>query len=288
MPVFDTPEPISATIDVVVGDLRIIASDRADTVVEVRPSDRSKKTDVRAAEQTHVDYSDGELQIKSLKRWKHYGFRSDGGSVDVVVELPSGSHVQGDVALGDFDCEGRLGQCRFKTSTGHIRLAEAAALNVHTASGRITLDRAVGHVEVSNGSGDVRIRQIDGTAVIRNSNGHTRVGQVTGELRLRAANGDISVDRAQAAVDVKTANGNIRIGEVVRGSVVLSTAAGELEVGIHEGTAAWLDLNTVTGRVHNSLDSANGPAESEETVEVRARTYTGDIVIHRSWLTAVE
>ena len=52
MPIFETPEPISATIDLAVGDVRITASDRHDTVVDVRPSDASHEPDVRAAEQT--------------------------------------------------------------------------------------------------------------------------------------------------------------------------------------------------------------------------------------------
>src|SRR3712207_7880717 len=42
MPVFATPEPISVTIDLSVGDVRLVAGDRTDTVVEVRPSDESR------------------------------------------------------------------------------------------------------------------------------------------------------------------------------------------------------------------------------------------------------
>ena len=59
MPVFDTPEPISVTIDLGLGDIRIAASDRADTVVDVRPTDESNEPDVRAAEQTRVEYTAG-------------------------------------------------------------------------------------------------------------------------------------------------------------------------------------------------------------------------------------
>ena len=80
----------------------------------------------------------------------------------------------------------------------------------------------------------------------------------------------------------KTANGNIRIGEVVNGAIVIETAAGELEVGIREGTAAWLDVSSKYGRVRNSLDQTDSPEQSQATVEVRARTSYGDITIHRS------
>ena len=69
MPTFDTREPISATIDVVTGDVRITAGDVATTVVEVRPSDASNQEDVRAAEQTRVEYADGQLLVKAPK-WR--------------------------------------------------------------------------------------------------------------------------------------------------------------------------------------------------------------------------
>jgi DUF4097 and DUF4098 domain-containing protein YvlB len=96
------------------------------------------------------------------------------------------------------------------------------------------------------------------------------------------ANGDILVDLAHAGVHAKTASGDIRLGEVVRDRVVLETAVGEIEVGIREGSAAWLVLNTVTGTVHNTLTAADGPGGTDETVEVRARSTTGDIVIRRA------
>ena len=99
---------------------------------------------------------------------------------------------------------------------------------------------------------------------------------------MRSANGDISVDRAGAGVEAKTSNGSIRLGEVARGSVVLETAAGDLDVGIAEGTAAWLEVNTGFGHVRNLLDNATRPEETDETVEVRGRTSYGDITIHRS------
>src|SRR5256885_2206151 len=63
MPPFDPPEPVSAVIDLVVGDARITASDRGDTVVEIRPSDASHDQDVRAAEQTRVEYAAGRLLV---------------------------------------------------------------------------------------------------------------------------------------------------------------------------------------------------------------------------------
>jgi DUF4097 and DUF4098 domain-containing protein YvlB len=280
MPIFDTPEPISATIDVVVGDVRISAEDRAATVVDVRPSDGSNEEDLKAAERTRVECANGQLLVKAPKL-RSWSIRSAGGSIDVTIQLPAGSHVHGAGQLADFQCDGRLGDCRIKTGLGHIQLDRADTLSLKSGIGDVSVDRATAHAEVTAGSGDVRLRELDASAVIKNSNGDTWVGVAGGDLRLKAANGSIAVDLAHAGVVAKSANGDVRLGEVARGSVVLETRLGDLEVGIREGTAAWLDVRATAGKVHNALDVAEAPEPSAEAVEVRARTSAGSIVIRR-------
>ena len=83
-------------------------------------------------------------------------------------------------------------------------------------------------------------------------------------------------------VNASTANGDVRVGGVRRGSASLKTSFGEIEVGIQAGTAARLDVHTEFGHIRNRMDASEGPGPSDETVEVRARTSYGDIVIHRS------
>src|SRR5205807_402558 len=95
MPTFDTPEPISVNLELGVGDIRIVASDRTDTIVEVRPSDGAKKADVTAAQQTRVEYASGRLLIKTPKGWRQHSFRAGGESIHVQIDLPAGSHVRG-------------------------------------------------------------------------------------------------------------------------------------------------------------------------------------------------
>jgi DUF4097 and DUF4098 domain-containing protein YvlB len=119
------------------------------------------------------------------------------------------------------------------------------------------------------------------SAVVKNSNGDTSVGVAGGDVRLSAANGSIAVDVANASVVAKSANGDVRLGEAVRGSVVLETQLGDLEVGIPDGTAAWLDVRTHAGKVHNTLEAAERPEPSAETVEVRAHTSAGNVVVRR-------
>ncbi|MET0234858.1 MAG: DUF4097 family beta strand repeat-containing protein [Kibdelosporangium sp.] len=282
MPVYATPEPISVTIDVAIGTVQIIASDRTDTVVEVRPTNESDESDVKAAANTRVEFTAGTLLVRSA-RHPLLDFSTKTRSVDVLIELPTGSQVQGEASLADFATTGVLGECRFKASSGHFRLDRTGPLRANTSGGHITVDTVDGHADVSTGTGRIRIREINGTAIVKNSNGHTDIGTATGDLRVRSANGDISVDQARAGVDAKTANGDIRIGEVARDTATLNTSNGDLEIAVAAGTAAWLDLKTGYGRVHNSLNEVSqGPDKSEETVEVRAHTSYGDITVRRS------
>jgi DUF4097 and DUF4098 domain-containing protein YvlB len=280
MPTFDTPGPISATIDVIAGDVRISAADRAVTAVDVRPSDAANDEDVQAAQRTRVEYANGQLLVKAprLRSWLS---RKDGGSVDVTIELPAGSDLQADGGTTDWHADGPLAQCRIKTGMGQVRLDAVGTLNVKNGIGDVLVERASGHTDITTGSGDVRLGHLESTAVVKNSNGDTWIGEVQGDLRVKAANGDIAVDRAHATVAAKSANGDVRLGEVVRGSVVLESALGDLEVGIPEGTAAWLDVRSSAGKVHNALEAADAPEPSSETVEVRARTTAGNVVIRR-------
>ncbi|MEU2611488.1 DUF4097 family beta strand repeat-containing protein [Micromonospora sp. NPDC007271] len=279
MPKYETPEPISVTLELGVGYVSIAASDRTDTVVEVRPSDEADESDVQAAAQVRVDYTNGMLQVTGPKRV--FDFSRKTRSVDVSIELPSGSQLSAHLQMGDVRCVGRLGECRLKT-TGNVRLERTGPLHLHTGFGHITADRITGDAEISTGSGKIQIGEVDGAVVVKNSNGDTTIDAVAGDVRVRNANGAIDVQRAGAGVDAKTSNGSIRLGEVVRGSVVLGTAAGDLDIGIAEGTAAWLEVNTGYGHVRNLLENATRPDETDQTVEVRGRTSYGDITIHRS------
>ncbi|HKD96788.1 MAG TPA: DUF4097 family beta strand repeat-containing protein [Micromonosporaceae bacterium] len=281
MQTFQTPQPVSVRLSLgaVVANVRITATDRSDTTVDVRPVDASSKADLKVADQTEIDYADGRLTVRGPRLGTLFGRT---GGVDVDLALPTGSQLHGDIGMGEVEAEGALGECRIKTGYGEIRLDRTGALNVTSGSGDVTVEHAEGDVEIHASNGAVNVRHIDGPATVKNSNGLTWIGEVTGELRVNGANGSIAVDQAHAGVAAKTANGNVRIGEVARGVVTVETAAGSLEVGIRTGTSAWLELNTTAGRVRNELDASSGPAEGAEMVEVKARTHIGDIVVRRA------
>ncbi|HYT38155.1 MAG TPA: hypothetical protein VEN99_01525, partial [Acidimicrobiia bacterium] len=157
MPTFDTPEPISVTVEVGVGDIRLVATDRIDTIVEVRPSDSGKKGDVTAAQHTRVEYASGRLLIKAPKGWRQYSFRGGGESIAVQIELPAGSQLRGETGVAALHSTGRLGECHFRTGVGDLHVAETGPVQLKTGVGDITVEHAVGDAELTTGSGAVRI-----------------------------------------------------------------------------------------------------------------------------------
>ncbi|MEV0195976.1 hypothetical protein AB0H81_05865, partial [Nonomuraea sp. NPDC050691] len=90
MHTFDTSAPITAVLDIPAGRVQVIAADRADTVVEVGPANVSKSRDVKAAEQTTVEYADGVLRIRTATKNQYLG---PTGAIEVTVKLPTGSHI---------------------------------------------------------------------------------------------------------------------------------------------------------------------------------------------------
>src|SRR3569833_3332593 len=91
MPTFETPDPLDVTIELTAGHVQIHASDRTDTVVEVSPADASRDVDVQTAEQTQVEYANGELTVKAPKN----KFRTLFGrppSINLTVKQPNSTH----------------------------------------------------------------------------------------------------------------------------------------------------------------------------------------------------
>jgi DUF4097 and DUF4098 domain-containing protein YvlB len=282
MPTFATPEPISISLELSVGDVRIAASERTETVVDVRPSDPAKRGDVAAAEQTRVECASGRLLVKAPKSWRQWTPKGGGESIDVEIQVPTGSHLTGEAGVAAVHTRGRLGEVSFRAGVGDIDIDEAGLLRVRTGAGDVTVGRAGADVEVKTGSGRIDVHVAAGRAVVKNSNGDTHLGDVGGDLRVQSANGKISVDQARSSVVAKTAFGDIHFGAVAHGSVEAHTAYGQIDIAVVAGVVAWLDLHTGFGGVHSDLDVAEPPRPGEETVEIRAATAMGDILVRRT------
>lgn len=214
MRTFGTPAPVSAVLDIPAGRIRLIAADRADTTVEIRPADASNDRDVKAAEQTEVAYGDGVLRIEAAPARNRVLGHS--GSVEVTVQLPSGSRVEAKAASAELRGVGRLGDVAFEGAQGSVDLDE-------TAGARLTLQ-----------AGDVTVGRLDGPATISTQKGDIRVAEaVRGTVTLQTQAGGISVGAARgvsASLDAGTAFGRIS-------NTLQNTDGGAADLRIHATTA---------------------------------------------------
>jgi DUF4097 and DUF4098 domain-containing protein YvlB len=280
MTTFPTTGPVSASIDVQWGDIRIVAGTDPATVVDVTPTDPSNEKDRRAAEDTEVTCTDGRLRVVGPKN-RTGVFNKKYGAVQVSVRLAAASDLDAVTALGAVLVDGSLGACRARTTAGDISVQDVASADLRTGMGVVTARDIAGEAFCKTGSGAVHIDRIGGRAEVKNSNGDTRIGDSAGALRVKAANGSITVARAQSDVTATTANGNLSIGSAESGAVALKTSMGRIDIGIPSGTSALLDLSTTFGVVRNELDATAAPSAGERKVEVHAQTSAGDIAVVR-------
>lgn len=256
MPVFTTPEPVTATVEVAGATVRVTASDRADTVVRVEPVDAANRSHVKVAAKTEVGFADGHLSVKTTTSGEK------DGSVVITIELPAGSGLAAYLAYSALHADGPFGRCELHQASGRVRLDRVEALRANISSGEV----AVGHIA--------------GNATVDGSTFAMRIGAITGALELSSSGGQVDIDRADGDVTAETASGAIRIGRMTSGRAKLVNGSGAIEVGIAEGAAASIDATSERGAVHDFVSPQGEPGAA--MVSVHVRTRHGDITLRRA------
>ena len=155
-------------------------------------------------------------------------------------------------------------------------------MELDTGAGDISVERAFDGAEITTGSGAVHVGSIAGAGVIKNSNGDTWVGEVTGDLRVQRGQRQDFCRAGACRGGGQDCQWGCLPRPGGRGAILAQTACGKIDVGIRDGVAAWLELSTSYGNVHNHLEAAQRPAPTEDSVEIRARSSFGDVAVHRS------
>ncbi len=280
MPTFSTPTPIDLAINLQVGLIEVVASDRSDAVVTVSPTNPMKTVDVRGAEETRVDFDGQRLTIVGPK--PRLSIIGPTESIDLYIEVPTGSRLTAEIPVGAVTTTGRLGATRIKASTGGVELDATGDLWLRASHGNATVGTIDGSAEITADHGQIRIGAVSGDAVLKASHGSVTVRESGGDLEAKLSYGDIEIERALGSVAATTAYGSAQVREASRGTIQLESGYGAITVGVRDGVPAWLDLSSKEGRVRNHLDGEAAPAESENAVAVRARTQFGDITIQRA------
>lgn len=282
MPTFTTPTAIDLAIYLQVGAIQIVASDRADTVVTVSPTSTDKAVDRRGADETKVEFDGLRLTVIGPRPRISWIGPGPSDSVELKVELPTGSRFTAEIAVGNLRTIGRLGATRVKSSTGSVDLDTTGDLWVRSSHGSAIVGNAEGAAEITADMGQIRIGTVTGDAVLKASHGNIQIEKSGGEVDAKLSYGDLEIGQALARVTAKTAYGTIRLREVSAGLVEVETGFGQLVIGVKPGVPAWLDLSSKSGHVRNELSGDSAPEARQPTVTVRARTQFGDIDIVRA------
>ncbi|WP_152363793.1 DUF4097 family beta strand repeat-containing protein [Microlunatus speluncae] len=275
MPTFATPSPIAATVEVAGARVRITASDRTDTVVDVRPLNGDALS-IKVAERTEVEFAGGRLSVKT----KTAGAKD--GSVAITIDLPTGSALAAYLAYSTVQADGLFGASELHQASGRARLEHVAGLRASIASGDVEIGRIGGRADIEGASFSLRIAEAAGPVSFANAGGRTWIGHAAGDLTLGGANSTFDIDRADGDVAVETAGGAIRIGRMTNGRAKLRNASGDIEIGISEDAAASVDVNSERGAVHNYVAAPSKPRPADPKVSIFARTRHGDITVQRS------
>ena len=279
MPTFPTPEPVALFVKFDSGQLTVIATERQDTVVAVEPSNPGNDLDVEHAEDTLVDFHGAQLRVVAPETKKRFGRTP---SIDVTIELPLRSSVSAQLVSADAKLTGELSDVFATTASGDVTVERSVRCAVNVASGDVACERTEGDLAVKSASGEVRFVNVEGSASLASASGDIFGGAVEGDLELRTASGDASIDWIGGSATARTASGDLRLAAVRRGTVEADAASGDITIGVVNGSAAWLDVHSLTGDVSSALEDSGPPLEGADVVSIHARTLSGDVLIRRA------
>ncbi|GAB3755438.1 DUF4097 family beta strand repeat-containing protein [Microlunatus parietis] len=276
MTTFSTPTPIKAVVQVAGARVVINATDRADTSVRVEPIDPANPKHAQVAERTTVEFSVGELVVKTRKAG------AKGGSVAITIDLPAGSSLDYSEAYASLRTTGRLGSTEVNLASGRGQLDRIGDLRASLAAGELEIGQIAGRATVQGGSASVRIGEVGGPVKLIGSSGPVWIGEAAGELDLTNSSGGFEIGRADGSVTAMVGgDAVIKIGRMSQGHAFLTNAAGNIEIGVGADTEVRLERAESTyGTVRNSIRTSAAPAADLVTVD--ARTRRGDIVIRRA------
>lgn len=167
------------------------------------------------------------------------------GSADISVSVP-------------------IERSRIVSGSGAVSIGTANDLTCTSGSGDISIGELGGvGAKVSTGSGDILVTAAHCPVSAKSGSGDLVIRSLQqGGLQASSGSGDISVPSTSSSVDLRSASGS-------------------LTIGVADALPAWLDLNSVSGRIRIALEVTGPPAPEEPYVSVRARTASGEIAVYR-------
>ena len=182
-----------------------------------------------------------------------------GAQVLASITVPTFSKAKIETGSADVKTRGELGDTRVSSGSGDLELDTVGNADFKTGSGDIELNTARGHLDVKCGSADVVVESVGSDSDIVAGSGDVVIGQIGGTLKVKTGSGDIVVKEAGDGIDALAGSGDLVVRRIDHGRLKAKTGSGDISVGVANGTAAYLDIATVTGEVTSSLEASEAP-----------------------------
>lgn len=240
---YELPPGLTLRVTASSGDVTVIAEERSDIEApdgaEVRPRGGGEEPSERpsrrrrhkkalhrflhklAGVSLHHEAAPGPvLEVRAAR----------GGSSDIVVRCPTGTPISVGTISGDVALEGSFGDTSVATTSGHVNIDRAAALDVRSVSG---------HLEVGGCSGRCRLHT---------KSGHISVGEA-GRTEAATVSGSVRLDKTSGAVTVRTVSGSVELETEGTEPVSVRTVSGRTVVKIAGEKLPDAKLRTLSGKV---------------------------------------
>jgi hypothetical protein len=276
---FQTPAAVRLRVDIPKGRIRIIAEETGVTRVELTAihGDATARAWIADAE---IVQSGDEIVVRVQKSGLMlFGL---GGGIEAEIHTPLGSAATLSTGSGRVETIGRLGEVKASSGSGAIRLDDCAEARARTGSGDIVIASAAGSVNAKTGSGRISVGKVGANAKITTGSGHAELAGAAGDAKLSTASGNIEIGEAGDSLDAFAASGNVEVRRADHGLVRAKTFSGRISVGVARGSAALLDITTMSGRVNSELDAAAAPDPGDKRVELIISTMSGNVNVARA------
>jgi hypothetical protein len=243
-------------VDVNVGSIEVIASDRKDVAIEV-----FRKADARGT--GGADREKAELQKHEVT------FTQEGNNVTVRAQRLKETESVRNMSLdfryviqvpAKFDAD-------VKTSGGSIKVADLNGdLKARTSGGSLQFARISGPIDGQTSGGSIDLANSEGKAAIQTSGGSITINRHKGDIVAKTSGGGVSVDDVEGQVQASTSGGSVDVSLAkITGECRFETSGGGINVAVPGNAAVDIDAKTSGGSVYSDLPVVTTSTEKKSS-----------------------
>lgn len=161
-----------------------------------------------------------------------------------------------------------------------IRMASGTRLDLHLATGNVTVTNVNGALQVSTGSGDVTANGVKGSFDVETGSGDVVAEAITGDLTAETGSGDVRLgQQAGDRVKIETGSGDITSTGVEAAELTLETGSGDIALDHASSKGVRLDAGSgdITATFASGLATLKVETGSGDVHLTLPRDYAGTL-----------